>query len=58
MSGLSVALLIWMASATVIAIDTHRRVGRLEKRLVDVERVAEYVKFKQKDRPERRKEWI
>lgn len=58
MSGLDIAFLIWMASATVIAIDTHRSVGRLEKRLVDVERVADYVKFEQMDRPERRKEWI
>lgn len=55
---LTIAFLIWMASTTIISIDTQWRVRRLEKRLVDVERVADYVKFKQKDRPERRKEWI
>lgn len=58
MSGLDIAFLIWMASATFIAIDTHRRVRCIEKRLVDVERVADYVKFQQMGRSGRRKEWI
>lgn len=41
-----------------IAIDMWWNVRRLEKRLVDVERVADYVKFKQRDISDRRKEWI
>jgi len=58
MSGLSIAFLIWMASTTIIAIDMWWNVRRLEKRLVDVERVADYVKFEQMDISDRRKEWI
>lgn len=58
MSGLSIAFLIWMASTTIIVIDMRWNVRRLEKRLVDVERVADYVKFEQRDRSDRRKEWI
>lgn len=58
MSGLDIAFLIWMGSITFISIDTQWRVIRLEKRFVDVARIADYVKFQQMGRPERRKEWI
>lgn len=58
MSSLGIAFLIWMGAMTVIAIETQWRVRRLEKRLVDVERVADYVKFEQRGRSDRRKEWI
>lgn len=58
MIDFSWGLLIWMASVVFTSIDTHWHVGRLEKRLVDVERIVDYVKFEQMSRSERRKEWI
>lgn len=54
----TIAFLIWMGAMTVISIDTHWRVRRLEKRFVDVARIADYVKFQQMGRSGRRKEWI
>lgn len=54
----TIAFLVWMGAMTVISIDTHWRVRRLEKRFVDVARIADYVKFQQMGRSGRRKEWI